>query len=303
MGIELRYFVLYPPPRPDSPWLLARVIRPSAPNSSEPAIDFAEALAHLKANALVRAWLASVGDSPGSVPTAIGHSSWDPDATSEHPINAFLGSELEVWWTCSNANPASLAIAPARDEAEFWRWIDGQARNRNDSAVDLRRPAERVRVRLLTEADARLVDHPLLLVEDLDWLSEAQFEQLDRHRGLEAELKEVLAMQPIVTPEEMVEAKAELLEAALEHADLHLAAFLCIDLARFDPDAAMEWIQILTAEADEDADDDDGPYIPDAFASALHALRGHPECEALIERWQGADGLPAEILAALAKHE
>jgi hypothetical protein len=300
MGIELTYFVLFPPPQLDSPWPLARVIRPSAPNASEPALDFAEALAHAKANALVRAWLVSVGESPSSVPAPIGYSSWDPDASPEHPIHAFLGGELELWWARSNTNPASLAIGPACDEADFWRWID---RTRAGSSVDLRHPAERVRVRLLTEADARLVDHPLLLVEDLDWLTSKQFEQLDRHRGLETELAEVLAMQPVVTPQEFAAVKAELIEAALGHGDLHSAAFLCSDLARFDPDSAIEWIGILTDEAAEE-DEEDGPsYMHEGFASALHALRGHPACEALIESWQGADGLPAEILAALAERE
>jgi hypothetical protein len=257
MGIELTYFVLYPPPRPDSPWPLARVIRPSAPNAFEKALDFAEALAYAKANALVRAWLASVGDAPDSTPVPIGSSSWVPEsAYPGHPINAFLGSELDVWWTRTNANPASLAIGPAGDEADFWRFLEGQARD--GSADDLRRPAERIRVRLITEADARLVDHPLLLVEDLNWLSQAQFEQLDRHHGLEAELAELLATQPVVTPEEVAKVKADLVDAAFEHADLHSAAFLCSDLARFDPDDAMEWIGILMEEV-EAAEAADGP--------------------------------------------
>src|SRR5262245_22697359 len=106
MGIARTYFVLYPQPQPGSPWPLARVIRPAAPNSSESAIDFAVALAATKANALVRAWLASIGDSSGGVVEAIGDSSLNLDASfADHPIHAFHGSDFDVWWTRSTKHP------------------------------------------------------------------------------------------------------------------------------------------------------------------------------------------------------
>lgn len=299
MGIDLTYFVLYPPSRPGAPWPLARVIRPSAPNSVEPALDFAEALASAKAHALVRAWLASIGELSSSVAEPIGCSAWNIDTSfAEHPIHAFLGGEFDVWWARSNKNPADLAIGPARDEADFWRWIDDETRGR--TPADLRHPAERVRVRLLTEADARLVDHPLLLVEDLDWLSREQFEYLDGQRGLETELTEALAVRPVVTPEEIGEAKADLIDAAIGESDLHTAAFLCIDLARFHPDAAIEWIEALAEELDDT--DSEHEYVPGALARALHSLRGQPACEALIEHWRDS-GLAAKILAELAECE
>lgn len=298
MGIALTYFVLYPPPRPGSPWPLARVIRPSAPGSSEDAIDFAEALAHGKANALVRAWHASNGDSPDAVVEAMGVSSWEIDASfDQHPITSFHGSEFDVWWTRSSVSPNRLAIAPALDEAEFWRRIADE--NSARELAELRRPAERIRVRLLTEADARLVDHPHVLAEDLDWVSEARFGDPDPFRGLAAELAGVLAMQPIVTEEEIIEAKAELIEDAIRQTDLHSGAFLCCDLARFDPEAAVEWIEIL-AEAIR-VGDREHEHVPSAIASVLVALRGLPECEALIESWRGADGPVAQVLAELAK--
>ncbi len=297
MGIALTYFVLYPPPRPGSPWPLARVIRPSAPDSSDPAIDFAEALAHGKANALARAWLASNGDSPDVV-EAMGVSSWEIDASFEqHPIASFHGSEFDVWWTRSSVSPSRLAIAPALDEAEFWRRIADE--NSARELGELRRPAERIRVRLLTEADARLVDHPHVLAEDLDWVSEARFGDPDPFRGLAAELAGVLAMHPIVTEEEIDAAKAELIEDAIRQTDLHTGAFLCCDLARFDSDAAIEWIEAL-AEAIR-VDDREHERVPAALASVLFALRGLPACEALIESWQGADGPAAQVLAELGK--
>ncbi len=306
MGITLTRFVLYPSDQAGSPYLLARVIRPAAPNFAQPAVDFAEDLADAKAHALVRAYLvATSAESARQVPEAIGTASLDVDEPSlaEHPLNGLHGSEFEVWWTASHKRPTRLAIGPSHGdgqaEAEFWRWLDESVSDRQ--LAEFRRPAERIRVRLITEADVRLVDHPLLLVEDLDWLSAEEFSYLHRDGGLEAELADVLATHPVVTAKDIWAVKLGLVRRALASdlscADRRTAAFRCSDLARFDPDATIVLIEELAAAVDGD---DDRSGIVWALAYALHSLRGRAECEALIERWRARDGLAAEVLAELA---
>ena len=300
MGIELPVLVLYPPPQPGSPWLLARVTRPSAPNAAQPAVDFAEELADAKAHALVRAWLASNFGADLPVPEPIG---WCYPALDEdlegHPLVGFTGSEFDLWWTASVRHPSSLEIGPGVDEAAFWAWLDQAISDRE--LADLRRPAERIRVRLLTEADARLVEHPLLLVDDVDWLSAEEFAHLHRGGGLEAELAELLPMQPAVTEQEVHAVKLGMVRRALagdlEQDDRRAAAFRCSDLAKYDPDAALAMIERLAIET---SDEDDRKGITWALAYALKRLRGLAQCEALIERWRAAEGLRAEVLVELA---
>jgi hypothetical protein len=164
------------------------------------------------------------------------------------------------------------------------------------------RPAERVRVCLITEADARLVDHPLLLVDDVDWLRADEFQQLHRRGGLEAELAERLPCEPAVTAQELHAVKLGLVERALADDfaddDRRRAAFRCGDLARYDPEAALAAAEQIVAALRED-DDHDG--IAAAFAYLLDEQRGRPSCEALIERWRSQGGLRADVLDRLTR--
>ncbi|MFY0534011.1 hypothetical protein [Nannocystis pusilla] len=56
MGIAHLRFYFFPAAVPTRTPLLVRVVRPTAPNAAEPAVEFAEALADAKAGALAWAW-------------------------------------------------------------------------------------------------------------------------------------------------------------------------------------------------------------------------------------------------------
>lgn len=298
MGIALQRFYFFPAAAPTQTPLLVRVVRPTAPNAAEPAVEFAEALADAKAGAL--AWACSGAAGP---PAPLGEFSpyLDEHDPKDAELLAFHGRTLELWWTAEEARPASFAIGPGVDEAAFWDWL-AAAEDDDASVARLRRPATRIDVRLVTEADARLVDTPLLLVDDVDWLTADEFAHL-ASGGLAALTARPPATRPAVTQAEFRAAKLALVERALAHdlarGDRRSAAFRASELARFDPPAALALIDRLP-DALKRKDDRKG--IAWALAYALHHLRREPSRADLLERWRAApEGLRSDILAELGK--
>lgn len=298
MGIALDRFYFYPAVAPGSPALLVRVVRPTAPNSVGPAVEFAEALADAKARAL--AWAFRAGERPpaplGALMPALG------DAIPEDAeLLTIHGGERVLWWTEEEQRPSNFAIGPGAEEGEFWEWV---AAAFDDDAVvaRLKRPATRIAVRLVTEADARLVDTPLLLVEDVAWLTAKEFRQLD-DGGLAALTARPPATSPTVTEAEFHAVKSKFIERAvaddLARGDRRGAAFRAGDLARFDPPAALALIERVAGAA-RFWDDREG--IAQGLSYALHRLRGAPGRPELLERWQSArDRVRRVALAELAK--
>jgi hypothetical protein len=296
MGIAHDRFYFYPAAAASDTALLVRVVRPTAPNAAEPAVDFAEALADAKAQALAWAWS---GAARPSAPLGDFCPYLDATSPEDAALLAFHGRELELWWTAVEEHPDAFALGPGADEEAFWDWL---AASLDDDAfvARLRRPAAPMRVRLVTEADARLVDTPLLLVDDVDWLTGEEFERL-YHGGLAALLAEPPATRPVVTEAEFRAVKLGLVERALAHdfarGDRRSAAFRVKELARFDPPAALASIERL---ADSLRWRDDRKGITWALAYALHGLRGEPGRAALLERWRTAsDRLRRDVLAEL----
>ncbi|MCY1064999.1 hypothetical protein OV090_09525 [Nannocystis sp. RBIL2] len=299
MGIAHQRFYFFPAAAPTLPPLLVRVVRPTAPNAAEPAVEFAEALADAKAGALAWAWSGA-----GGPPAPLGDFSphLDDQDPQDAELLAFHGRTLELWWTAEELLPASFAIGPGADEEAFWDWL---AASRDDDAfvARLRRPATRIAVRLVTEADARLVDTPLLLVDDVDWLTADEFAHLAHGGGLAALTARPPATSPAVTQAEFRAAKLALVERALAHdlahGDRRSAAFRASELARFDPPAALALIERLAGSLKRK---DDRKGIVWALAYALHRLRREPARADLLERWRAAsDALRSDILAELAR--
>ncbi len=308
MGIAIERFYLYSSPSPSpspspssssSLTLIVRVLRPSAPNAAQPAVDFADALADAKADLLVRSWLAAAGLRDGSTPAPLGTFSpyLDQECAEDRALLEFHGRELDLWWTAEEARPSRVAFGPGGDEEMFWRWLDEAV---DDLRLErLRRPATPLRARLLTEADARLVDRPLLLIEDVDWMTAAEFERWHRGGELEAVTAGSLPMEPRVTKRELRLAKLALVERALR-ADLNAddrraASFRCSQLGRFDPAAALRLIEHLETRV---TDRDDRRGIAWALAYALHQLRETPERAELVSRWRAR---PSELRAMILK--
>lgn len=302
MGIDLTRFYLYPAAAPMELPLLVRVIRPAAPNAAQPAVDFAEALAEAKAEAL--AWAvrvaAGAGEARPPAPLGVATSHFDEEAAAEREALAFHGRVLDLWWTAEVRWPDILAIGPGGDEAEFWRWLEEAMSERE--LARLRRPAAPIRVQMVTEADARLVDAPLLLIDDVDWLTAEEFDHLHRGGGLAALTARPFATEPTVTEGEVIAVKRRLVERALagdlEADDRRAAAFRASDLARYDPPAALALIDRLAGSL---ADDDDRRGIAWALAYALDRLGGAPGQAALLSRWRAApDPFREAVLAELA---
>ncbi len=296
MGIALDRFYLYPPPTPTSPHGLVRARRPAGPNAAQPAVDFADDLADAKADAIYRAWHRQRG-AEGSPAEALGTCSplLDGDTPEDRPLLALHGGELELFWTASERRPTQLQIGPGEDEAAFWRWLDDCLSERR--LAELKRPALRVRVRLLTEAELRLVDAPLLLVEDVDWLTAEEFDHLHRRGGL-AEL--IAGLDPQLTrlpAAELRAAKLSLVQRALaddhRRGDRRAAAFRASELARLDADAAGAEIDRLSRQI-QPADDQRG--IGWALAYALHHLRDWPGRPPLLAQLRARSGAFREVL-------
>ncbi|MCY1060633.1 hypothetical protein [Nannocystis sp. SCPEA4] len=298
MGIAHARFYFYPATAATRIPLLVRVVRPTAPSAAEPAVEFAEALADAKAGALAWAWSGEAGP-----PTPLGdfYPNLDGEDPKDAELLAFHGRTLELWWTAEEQRPASFAIGPGADEEAFWDWL---AASRDDDAfvARLRRPATRIHVRLVTEADARLVDTPLLLVDDVDWLTADEFARL-ASGGLAVLTARPPATTPAVTQAEFRAAKLALVERALAHdlahGDRRSAAFRASELARFDPLAALALIERLPGSLKRH---DDRKSIVWALAYALHRLRREPARADLLERWRAAsDSLRSDVLAELAQ--
>ncbi|MCB9569598.1 MAG: hypothetical protein H6710_20675 [Myxococcales bacterium] len=288
MGIALERFYLFPAAAPSVPALLVRVIRPSAPNAAQPAVDLADALADAKAGALAWAWLTAAGIELERPPAPLGDFSptLDPRDAGDRDLLAEHGRPLELWWTEDAAHPGVLAIGPGADEAAFWGWLAEILEERE--LARLRRPAAPIRVQLITEADARLVDHPRLLVDDVEWLSHQDYVWLWREGGLEAALARPLPTTPPVDAAELRAVKRRLVGDALARDlaadDRRAAAFRASDLATLDPPAALALIERLAAATPAEDDVDDLAW---ALAYALRLLDGAPGQAALIERWRG----------------
>lgn len=302
MGIALERFYLYPPIGAASPALLIRTLRPAAPNAAQPAVDYADDLADAKADLIVRSWMAASGVDEPRAPAPIGECSplLDADAPEERALLAFHGGELELWWTFDEARPYCIEIGPGDgDEPAFWRWLDESVDDR--AGARLRRPATRLRVRLITEADVGLVDEPLLLVEELDWMTSEEFDRCHRRGGLAAMTSAPRPTTPDATEEEHRRVKLALVERALAddlaHEDRRAAAFRCGELARFDPSAALSLVERLSASA-RAGDDLEG--IAWALGYGLHHLRGAPGQLELVARWRAqATTLQRAVLAKL----
>lgn len=298
MGIAHDRFYFYPAAAPTLPALLVRVVRPTAPNAAEPAVEFAEALADAKAEALAWAWT-DAGEAGPPAPLGDFSPYLDEESPEDAELLAFHGRALELWWTMEEQRPAAFAIGPGADEGAFWEWL--AAALDDDAFVGrLRRPATPIRVRLVTEADARLVDTPLLLVDDVDWLTAEEFDRL-YDGGLAALTARPPATSPAVTEAEFRAVKLGLVERALAHdfarGDRRSAAFRASVLARFDPPAALALIERLAGSLKRG---DDRKGITWALAYALHHLRREPGCAGLLERWRAAsDRLRSDVLAEL----
>ncbi|MEZ4385835.1 MAG: hypothetical protein R3A79_31240 [Nannocystaceae bacterium] len=290
MGVTLHRFYLSPPSVAGSPHLLVRVVRPAAPNAAQPAVDFADDLAQAKAEALQEAWHAAVGGE-GPPPAPLGQASPDLDADEpeDRPLLAHHGGELDLWWTPSERHAGLVAIGPGAQEADFWRWLDGFLSEREIAA--LRRPAQAIRARLVTEAELRFVDAPLLLVDDVDWLTAAEFRRLNRGGGLAEAIAAVPRVLEAVPAEAILAAKRALIERALAAdlaaADRRAAAFRASDLARLDPAAALALVARLV-DAIEPGDDRRG--IAWALAYALALVDPGDARAALLERLETAGG-------------
>ncbi len=303
MGITLHRFYLYPPPSPSLPSPLVRVLRPAAPNAAQPAVDYADSLADAKADLLVRSWLAAAGETRASPPAPLGSFTpyLDEDCAEDRALLAFHGHELDLWWTADEARPSHVAIGPGGDEDMFWRWLDESV---DDPMIErLRRPAAPLRVRLLTEADARLIDHPLLIVEDVDWMTAEEFDRWHRGGELTTVTATPLPTQPPVTERELRLAKLALVERAmraeLDANDRRAASFRCSQLARFDPAAALRTVEHLEARVTLG---DDRRGIAWALAYALHQLRDAPAQAELVTRWRARpSSFRKKILAELEK--
>ncbi len=296
MGIALDRFYLHPPPTPNSPHGLVRARRPAGPNAAQPAVDFADDLADAKADAIYRAWHRHCG-AEGSPAQALGACSplLDEDTPEDRTLLALYGGELKVFWTTSERHPTYLQIGPGEDEAAFWRWLDDCLSERR--LASLHRPARRICVRLLTEAELRLVDAPLLLVEDVDWLTAEEFDHLHRRGGL-AEL--IAGLDPQLTrlpPAEIRAAKLSLVQRALaddhRREDRRSAAFRTSELARLDADAAGAEIERLSRTI---VPGDDHRGIGWALAYALHILREWPGRPPLIAQLRERSGAYLEVL-------
>ena len=289
-------FYLYPPSTPSSPHVLVRTRRPAGPNAAQPAVDFADDLADAKADALHRAWHASTG-AEGSPPEVLGQASPDLDDTcpDDRALLAVLGGEIDLFWTASQRHPTHLQVGTSVDEDGFWRWLDEFVSDRR--LAELQRPATRIRARLLTEAELRFVDAPLLLVEDVDWLTAEEFDDLHRRGGLERLLAGIPPGLTQVPEAETLAVKLSLIEQALtedhRHGDRRSAAFRASVLARFDPDAAGVLVERMVRES---TPDDDLRGIAWALAYALHQLDAWPGRPALLARLRG-EGRP--LLGAL----
>lgn len=298
IGIALDLFYFFPAVGPTSPALLVRVVRPTAANYDGPAVDFADALAEAKAGAL--AWAFRPGERP---PAPLGV--FAPALSDEYPEDAELltthGGERELWWAEEEQRPSNFAILPATDEGEFWEWV-AAACHEDAMVARLRRPATKIAVRLVTEADVRLVDTPLLLIEDVEWLTGKEFDQL-HDSGLAALTARPPATSPPVTEAEFRAVKLGFVERAvagdLARGDRRRAAFRTIDLARFDPPAALALIERVAGSA-RLWDDREG--IAAGLAHGLYHLRRAPGRAELLERWRSArDRVRRAALVALAK--
>ncbi|WP_434425227.1 hypothetical protein [Nannocystis pusilla] len=300
MGIAHDRFYFFPAAAPTLAPLLVRVVRPTAPNAAEPAVEFAEALADAKAGALAWAW-SGAGEAGPPAPLGDFCPYLDDQDPTDAELLAFHGRTLELWWTAEEQRPDSFAIGPGADEETFWDWL-AASRDDDDFVARLRRPAVRIHVRLVTEADARLVDTPLLLVDDVDWLTADEFARL-AGGGLAALTARPPATSPAVTQAEFRAAKLALVERALAHdlarGDRRSAAFRASELARFDPPAALALIERLPGSLKRK---DDRKGIVWALAYALHRLRREPARAGLLERWRAAsDAVRSDILAELAR--
>ncbi|WP_143140773.1 hypothetical protein [Nannocystis exedens] len=298
MGIGHERFYFYPAAAPTRTALLVRVVRPTAPNFAEPAVEFAEALADAKAGALAWAW-SGAGEAGPPAPLGDFCLHLDEATPEDAELLAFHGRALELWWTAEEEQPAAFAVGPGADEEAFWEWL---AASLDDDAFvgRLRRPATPIPVRLVTEADARLVDTPLLLVDDVDWLTAEEFDRL-YHGGLAALTARPPATSPAVTEAEFRAVKLGLVERALAddlaRGDRRAAAFRASELARFDPPAALALIERLAGSL---RCFDDRKGITWALAYALHRLRREPGRAGLLERWRAAsDRLRRDVLAEL----
>ncbi len=296
MGIALDRFYLYPPDRPGSPHVLVRTLRPAGPNAAQPAVDFADDLADAKANALYRAWRRTRG-AGGSPPEPLGSASshLDESCVEDRPLLAHHGHEVELWWTSSTRRPSFLQIGPGVDEAAFWSWLGESLSDRR--LADLSRPAAKIRARLLTEAELRFVDAPLLLVEDVDWLTAEEFDDLHRGGGLERLLAGIEPRLAQISKAEVNAVKLSLVERALaddlRRCDRRAAAFRASELARFDANAAGELIERLCRELTAS---DDRRGIAWALAYALHGLLAWPGRSSLLSRLGERGGSFVELL-------
>lgn len=300
IGVSLDLFYFFPAVAPTSPALLVRVVRPTAPNYDGPAVDLADALAEAKAGAL--AWALRGGERP---PAPLG--AFAPLLSGESPEDAALltthGGERELWWSEEAQRPSNFAIGPATDEEDFWARVSGASHD--DATVGrLRRPATKITVRLVTEADARLVDTPPVLVEDVAWLTGKEWAQL-HDGGLAAFKARPPATSPPVTEAELRAVKLGFVERAvaddLARGDRRMAAFRASDLGRYDPPAALALIERVAGSVRLWDDRND---IAWGLAYGLYSLRRAPGRADLLERWRGArDRVRRVALAELAKLE
>lgn len=308
-GIEVvcDRFYLFPAVAPTRPALLVRVALPRARNSDEMGVELVEALARAKAEALAWAWSPS-GTGP---PAPIGYFApyLSEECPEDAPLLTFHGGELELWstaeewWTAVEQRPAAFVIGPGAHEDEFWEWVAG-AFDDDGWVAWLRRPARKIAVRLVTEADARLVDTPLLLIDDVDWLTGEEFGRLSQG-GLTALTARPPARSPAVTEAEFRAVKLGFVERAIADAlargDRWAAAFRSSELAGFDPPAALALIERLAGSVKLW---DERHGIARGLAYALHRMRREPGGAELLERWRAApDRLRSEVLAELEKFD
>ncbi|MCA9662135.1 MAG: hypothetical protein KC486_27605, partial [Myxococcales bacterium] len=138
---------------------------------------------------------------------------------------------------------------------------------------------------------------PLLLVDDVDWLTAEEFDHLHRGGGLEALIAGISATLEAVPEAAIVAAKRRLVERALradlDAGDRRAAAFRAAEIARLDPPAARALIERLV---DELQPGDDRRGIAWALAYALHKLGPSRERRALRGRLAARGG---DFVAAL----
>lgn len=268
------------------PWLCIRVVRPAAPNAAQPAVDFACDLAEAKAKKIVDT-IAPGGEIVGDFSPLL-----DADCEADRQLLGHHGCQLSLWWTRRHRYHDALAFAPVPSEEAFWSWLD-----EFEDTKRYIRPATQVAARLVTEAEFDWRGRELLLMDDVDWLTAEEFDDLHRRGGLARLLAGELEARPM-SPESWRLAKLQLLNRALAadnaHNDRRAAAFRCIELSGYDSAAALDTIDRIIVST---TNSDDLKGIAYALGTALERMVDNPRAKSMYEQLGAStEPLPRQIV-------